>query len=632
LHWDIAPWGHPTTGYYVYLEGTQEADVSRSPWPIGGMDCGSAFTLGVKAHDGSGDVSELYTSTYATPACVALSVPVDSVAPVDTAAGSVGSVYTSSTGSWTGGGISYAYQWQRCNWGGDGCVNITSGSGCTATAYTCSSSYTAVTADEGDRLQALVEASNSGGTTVSLPASETQAVAASAYRTFYISWTNGSDSNSVAAAQSKSTPWKTAPGMNGSSHSGYSYTAGDHYIFEGGDSWPKSTLPITAPGSGTATASTLYGVDPSWYIGASWTQPTLDEGTNPGSGAGPDYFTASPSYVEVDGLHLTDYYNNNVQLTGPEALVSTTNQDSITNTTLDGWHHDATCPSANAAVGWCDAYFLTYIGSGSVLLQGDTVDDSVGGSSCAAHVSSNSCSGGFVYQNGGTMVYDRNQCFEVVNCIEPGDTQNTIINSAFYDIGTSYDDSGGQGQHCNAIETDGIEYIGNNVFHDISNGCFTVEWNTGSVVDAWNNVVWNPGKSPFEAYNASTGSTLNAWNNTVVSYDGTGSDGACFDWNAGATGTGNLRNNHCVATSLNSGGTINSTTNLTQTVAQANSDSYAIGNSWAPTSAASPTVDAGTNYTASCTGAVTELCTSLDNHLRPTGSTAWDIGAYEWVP
>lgn len=69
LHWDIAPWGHTTTGYLVFLAGTQEADVKASPWALGGMDCGSAYSLGVEAHDGSGDVSPMYTSVYATPTC-----------------------------------------------------------------------------------------------------------------------------------------------------------------------------------------------------------------------------------------------------------------------------------------------------------------------------------------------------------------------------------------------------------------------------------------------------------------------------------------------------------------------------------------------------------------------------------
>ena len=75
LHWSIAPWGHTTTGYFVYVTNTtlgrQVADVTRSPWVIPGGDCGTTITLGVRAHDSATptpDTSPLYSFSY-TPAC-----------------------------------------------------------------------------------------------------------------------------------------------------------------------------------------------------------------------------------------------------------------------------------------------------------------------------------------------------------------------------------------------------------------------------------------------------------------------------------------------------------------------------------------------------------------------------------
>lgn len=74
LHWNLAPWGHTTTGYYVFLNGTQEADIARSPWVVSGGDCGTTATLGVQPHDGAGNVGPLYTTTYVTPACSSFTV------------------------------------------------------------------------------------------------------------------------------------------------------------------------------------------------------------------------------------------------------------------------------------------------------------------------------------------------------------------------------------------------------------------------------------------------------------------------------------------------------------------------------------------------------------------------------
>jgi hypothetical protein len=76
LHWSIAPWGHTTIGYFVYVTNTtlgqQVADVTKSPWVIPGGDCGTTVTLGVRAYDSATptpDTSPLYSYSYTTPAC-----------------------------------------------------------------------------------------------------------------------------------------------------------------------------------------------------------------------------------------------------------------------------------------------------------------------------------------------------------------------------------------------------------------------------------------------------------------------------------------------------------------------------------------------------------------------------------
>ena len=66
-------WGGVTepgqTGYYVYQNGTQVADVTTPAYTFTGLDCGTTFTFGVAGHDGSGHTTPTSTTTYSTPAC-----------------------------------------------------------------------------------------------------------------------------------------------------------------------------------------------------------------------------------------------------------------------------------------------------------------------------------------------------------------------------------------------------------------------------------------------------------------------------------------------------------------------------------------------------------------------------------
>lgn len=102
------------------------------------------------------------------------------------------------------------------------------------------------------------------------------AVPCFAVRTFYIDFVGGSDSNSVAQAQSNATPWKRAPGMSGNTISGYSHIAGDRFIFKGGVTWDNTCFMFTIPGSGNSTDSDYFGVDVTWYTGGAWSKPVFD--------------------------------------------------------------------------------------------------------------------------------------------------------------------------------------------------------------------------------------------------------------------------------------------------------------------------------------------------------------------
>jgi hypothetical protein len=104
---------------------------------------------------------------------------------------------------------------------------------------------------------------------------------------------NGSDSNS---GTSESTPWLHAPGMPNCAGVCATVTpsAGQGFIFRGGDSWhfgnsglapytggtwnmdPHDGNEASCVYEGTQTGCIYYGVDLTWFTGASWTRPILN--------------------------------------------------------------------------------------------------------------------------------------------------------------------------------------------------------------------------------------------------------------------------------------------------------------------------------------------------------------------
>jgi hypothetical protein len=83
--------------------------------------------------------------------------PTSQALPAISGSAVVGQTLTASTGSWSGGVSSYAYQWLRC----DG-----SGNNCSSLAGAASASYAPVSGDVGYALRVSVTASNKGGSSV----------------------------------------------------------------------------------------------------------------------------------------------------------------------------------------------------------------------------------------------------------------------------------------------------------------------------------------------------------------------------------------------------------------------------------------------------------------------------------
>lgn len=188
LNWVVPPFPN-TTGYYVFLNGTQVGSATRSPHVFSGSDCGATNTLGVEAHDGSGNHGPLRTMSYTSPACSNGSAPTNTVAPYFSASTGgtsctqgcaiVGEQIEVQPGSWTCAGgcgtLTYSYQWQDCKTtigtthaGGQNsptttgsCTNAT-GAGATTATYAASSSDTTACSGGSCSLVANVAAHNNG--------------------------------------------------------------------------------------------------------------------------------------------------------------------------------------------------------------------------------------------------------------------------------------------------------------------------------------------------------------------------------------------------------------------------------------------------------------------------------------
>jgi hypothetical protein len=94
----------------------------------------------------------MLTASSAATAVVVAGPPVNTVAPRVTGATTLGSTVSATTGTWSGTGNTYSYQWQRNN--GQGYVAISGAS---------ASTYRITSADQGATVRVLVTAVNPDG-------------------------------------------------------------------------------------------------------------------------------------------------------------------------------------------------------------------------------------------------------------------------------------------------------------------------------------------------------------------------------------------------------------------------------------------------------------------------------------
>jgi len=123
--------------------------------------------------------------------------PVNTALPTITGTATVGQTLTASNGTWSNAPTSYAYQWLRCNGGGNSCVNVANGT---------QKTYTLVGADAGHTMRVRVTATNADGSATA----------------------ESDHTGTVATATSSAAPKNTAaPTISGTPRVGQTLTAGD---------------------------------------------------------------------------------------------------------------------------------------------------------------------------------------------------------------------------------------------------------------------------------------------------------------------------------------------------------------------------------------------------------------------
>jgi hypothetical protein len=460
--------------------------------------------------------------------------------------------------------------------------------------------------------------------------------------TYYISSSIGSDSNTAAQAQSKSTPWAHLPGMPSCTSicASYSPKPGDNFILKGGDTWTASDLGVNWNWSGNSGAKIYIGVDQTWFAGASWTRPIFNCGNNPCAGPQGRQMWIDGAYVTVDNIELTGLRQTGGSI---QNIAIYSDHDEIENCYIHGW---------SRAAGETDNGSSFAIAANSSMGEGKVAGSSFHDNVIDGSDTTRDMWGGIEF---GDQVYNNVIRYVVSGML--GDFTDVHGNLMEYTV-YSY-----AGDHANLMFIFGpfngstnVWAYNNVVRHNrLAPGsmCFWINGNSGGhpewVSYAYNNVIYDcdNGVMALGSHPASgnTG-TYFIYNNTI---DANG-DAAMGNGEAPPRSVTHFANNHCVNASsfITETGTtgINDGGNLLQTLGQANAAGYTTNQTYAysPTGAGSPTVGAGSNLTALCSGNLGAMSSDTIyptydavNHrvvmrtvvARPA-SGAWDIGAYEY--
>jgi len=447
--------------------------------------------------------------------------------------------------------------------------------------------------------------------------------------TYYIDYASGNDSNN---GTSKSTPWQRAPGMPGCASSCNSTTPqpGDRFLFKGGVTWDHTALQWNITWSGTSGNPIYFGVDQTWYAGASWTRPI------------------------ISGDHAN--------LASGSSLISISNQNYVT---IDNFEFKGLTAFANFGVGSIAEYCDTYLTLSNLYIHDWALDSSV---------TSDDAHGGIIGNYPGCSPQTNTINSAVISNVEAASAgrQNgvairaagTIKNTTIHDVSSavlfaldyngntmynvsypsqnlSFDPT----YHCNGVYLDPATlsgttgYIRNSTFHDVSGGANMAYPNVrgGASVYVNNNLFYGQisVQDPIEIdpyqYSHEGPGNCYVYNNTVY-LASSAQTVAARVVDRGTSQKVNVleaRNNHVIGTgvlvddaSSSDVTTLNQSNNLIQTASVASGQGYTQANLWQPTSATDSTIGAGFDESAIFT-------TDKLGVTRPPG--AWDIGAYQFA-
>ena len=510
-----------------------------------------------------------------------------------------------------------SYQWSR------GGVIIP---GATSASYT-----TGTTSLTDTGAQFSVAVSNALGTASSAPATLTVAPAASP-ATYYVDFDSGADTSSGV---SKTTPWQHAPGMNNClfNCSLIALQPGDKVIFKGGVTWDASAFPMLISVNGSAGKAIYYGVDQSWFAGASWRRPLFDLDNSTWSTA--PIFASAANYVTLDNLEIANEAVSNVTYVSPLSAITVNGGSNVTiqNCYIHGW-------SIQNPIFGSDS-----LPSGGIAFYNGSIQSTV--KNCVLDGSPESDSGVGIY--GGTLIQG-NIIENVPNGILLGDPGAMVSGNQVFNVTYSVDPA----TSSTAILAKLSATIYNNIVHDLAPGASALlleaaSNGAGNTQSIYNNLVWNVGDdSPVIIASDGMGpnslSNQTLYNNTFVG----GANSGCVSVNPNVYSPTNLsiENNHCISDLPpaqawcwnNAGGNIDCglvgglafTNNVLMTSATAAVQGYTLNSSFQAGAQTASTVGTGLNLASNCGTLGSPLCSDRLGVLRPSGSTAWNVGAYQF--
>lgn len=595
-------------------------------WQVNGVNIGGAtsstYSFPTTTANDDGKIFTVHVANAvgfvnSTNATLTVNTPPTITSPVANETVAVGETATFTVSTSEKGILPLSYQWSKNN------VVIP---GATSASYTTPAT---LLTDDGEQFSVTV--SNTLGTASSTTAtlSVSQPVSPA---TYYVDFISGADTNSGI---SKTSPWKYAPGMKScaSNCTAFGLHPGDRVIFKGGVAWDINAFPLTVTSSGTSGNPIYFGVDQTWFAGSTWNRPVFNL-VNATWHVAP-IFANTANFVTFDNLEIKNEEVDNTDSFPPRSAITVNGGSNITiqNCYIHGWSiQQPLSGSDNSPTGG----IAFYNGSTAGTVQ-----------NCVFDGSPESDSGVAIY--GGAAIHG-NVIENVPNGIVITDSSADVSGNQIFSVPYSVDPA----ENSSAIFAFSGSSIHNNIVHDLVPGASAIHLEagsgeTGNTQYVFNNLVWNVGDSaPIDTSSAFLGPVSQSnqfiYNNTLSG----GATAGCVTVDPDFFVPTNLtvQNNHCIsdtpatsawcwnqaAGNFDCGAVTNVIfgNNVLMTSSAAASAGYTLTSSFQPSVSTSATVGAGLNLSASCATIGSLLCRDFLQVLRPSGSSAWDAGAFQF--